>query len=304
MAHAGTRAPKQWPLTTNETVNSFENWRGNLMYILSLDANFASFLEPGATWLKRTTANPNRGLTDDPEAANPRVMAAQKLYRLDLMLGQIANFCPIISRNRIIRDSVSLNDVWQAIRLHFGFHTTGARFIDLAYIEQRPEEKPEDLYQRILATVEDNLLTQNGGITHHGQVIDVDEELTPTLENFVVLTWLRLLHKDLPALIKQRYCPELRHRSLASIKPEISQALPALSKLNKPVAICLQGIEIVTAETVRNLGVIMDSHLKLTAHINHVFKVSMHHLRNVSKIRRYLTPEACKSFVHACYLPY
>ena len=43
-----------------------------------------------------------------------------------------------------------------------------------------------------------------------------------------MLTWLRLLHKDLPALIKQRYGPELRHRSLASIKPEISQALPAL----------------------------------------------------------------------------
>ena len=198
------------------------------MYILSLDAIFASFLEPGATWLKRTTANPNRGLTDDPEAAIPRVMAAQKLYRLDLMLGQIANFCPIISRNRIIQDSVSLNDVWQAIRLHFGFHTTSARFIDLAYIEQRPEEKPEDLYQRILAAIEYNLLTQNGGITHHGQVIDVDEELTPTLENFVVLTWLRLLHKDLSALIRQRYRPELRRRSLASIKPEISQALPAL----------------------------------------------------------------------------
>ena len=72
-----------------------------------------------------------------------------------------------------------------------------------------------------------------------------------------------------------------------------------LSKLNNPVAICLQGIEIVTAETVRNLGVIMDSHLKVTAHINHVFKVSMHYLRNISKIRRYLTPEACKSLVHA-----
>ena len=66
-----------------------------------------------------------------------------------------------------------------------------------------------------------------------------------------------------------------------------------------PVAICLQGIEIVTAEIVRNRVIIMDSHLKLTAHINHVFKVSMHHLRNKSKIRRYLTPEACKSLVHA-----
>ena len=87
------------------------------MYIRSFETNFVSFLEPGATWLKRTTANPNRGLTDDPEAVNPRVMAGQKLYRLDLMLGEIANFYPIISRNGIIRDSVSLNDIWQATLL-------------------------------------------------------------------------------------------------------------------------------------------------------------------------------------------
>ena len=198
------------------------------MYILSLDANFASFLEPGSTWLKHKTTNPNCGLTNDPEAANPHVMAAQKLYRLDLMLGQIANVCPIISRNLFIRDSVSLNDIWQAIRLYFRFHTTGARFIDLAYIEQRPEKKPEDLYQCMLAAVEDNLLTQSSGITHYCQVVDVNEELTPTLVNFIVLAWLRLLHKDLPALIKQWYGPELRQGSLTSMKPEISQALHAL----------------------------------------------------------------------------
>ena len=40
-----SRAPKQWTLTKTETVNSFENWRQNLQYILSLDANFAPFLQ-------------------------------------------------------------------------------------------------------------------------------------------------------------------------------------------------------------------------------------------------------------------
>ena len=41
----------------------------------------------------------------------------------------------------------------------------------------------------------------------------------------VVLTWLRLIHTDLPGLVKQRYGTELRSRTLASLKPEISQAL-------------------------------------------------------------------------------
>ena len=44
----------------------------------------------------------------------------------------------------------------------------------------------------------------------------------------VVLTWLKLLHSDLPALVKQRYGTELRSKTLASLKPEISQALDSL----------------------------------------------------------------------------
>ena len=44
----------------------------------------------------------------------------------------------------------------------------------------------------------------------------------------VLLTWLRLIHTDLPKLVKQRYGTELRSRTLASIKPEISQALESL----------------------------------------------------------------------------
>ena len=44
----------------------------------------------------------------------------------------------------------------------------------------------------------------------------------------MVLTWLRLIHPSLPRLVKQRYGTELRPRTLASIKPEISQALNSL----------------------------------------------------------------------------
>ena len=55
-----------------------------------------------------------------------------------------------------------------------------------------------------------------------------DEELSPSLENLIVLTWLRLIDKNLPNLVKQRYGTELRSRTLASLKPEMSQALDSL----------------------------------------------------------------------------
>lgn len=80
----------------------------------------------------------------------------------------------------------------------------------------------------IMSFIEDNLYVANSSITHHGDAITVDEELSPTLENLVVLIWLRLIHPDLPGLVKQRYGTELRSRTLASLKPEISQALDSL----------------------------------------------------------------------------
>lgn len=70
-----------------------------------------------------------------------------------------------------------------------------------------------------MAFTEDNLLKTELGITHNGQEIQEDEELTPTLENFIVLTWLTLIHPDVPRLVKQRYGAELRSRTLATLKP-------------------------------------------------------------------------------------
>ena len=75
------------------------------MYILSLDASFAHFLLPNTTWLKKTRAAPLRGFVDDPVDAPNRRTAAQKVAQLELMLGQIANFCPVISRNTITKNS-------------------------------------------------------------------------------------------------------------------------------------------------------------------------------------------------------
>ena len=167
---AAARAPKQWSLSKTENVNSFENWRQNILYTLSLDQNFAPFLVEGVQWEKKGRATPLRGLTDDGDnvAAATRRTAQQKVTQLELLLGQIANFCPVISRNTIVKNSTSIPNIWQAIRLHYGFQSTGAHFIDFADIKLEPEERPEDLFQRLMAFMEDNLQVRNGGISHMG----------------------------------------------------------------------------------------------------------------------------------------
>ena len=190
------RAPKQWSLTKNETITTFKAWRQNLQYSLSLDANFAPFLANNFMWLKKSSTTPYRGLEPDGEdfPATRRRTAFKKNLHLELMLGQIANFCTVISRSSIVKNSTSISSLWQAIRTHYGFQSTGACFLDFSNIKLEVDEHPEDLFQCLMSFTEDNLLVANSPITHHGANITSDEELTPTLENLVVLTWLKLIY--------------------------------------------------------------------------------------------------------------
>ena len=208
------RAPKQWSLSKNETINSFENWKQNLTYTLSLYSNFAPFLAESATWGKKTKSQPLRGFMGDGESvsASRCQTDSQKVNFLKLMLGQIANYCPVISRTSLVKNSTSVQSVWNMIRKRFGFQVTGAHFLDFANLHLEAEKRPEDLFQRLVAFVEDTLLRTNS-LSHHGEITTEDEELTPTLENFIVLTWLKLIHPELPKLVKQRYGTELRSRN-------------------------------------------------------------------------------------------
>ena len=199
-----------------------------MIYTLSLDKSFAPYLKNGVTWLKHSSTNPTRGFTDDGTEVSNAQTKEDKCATLNLMLGQIANFATVISRNQIVKSSISLNDIWDKIRQHYGFHSTGSRFLDLSAIKLAPGDRAEDLYQRLVSFIDDNLLTTDSTLTHHASPVTKDEEVSPTLENVTVLLWLERLHVKLPGLVKQRYGPELRNKTLASIKPEISQALSSL----------------------------------------------------------------------------
>ena len=78
--------------------------------------------------------------------------------------------------------------------MHYGFQSTGAHFLIFSTIKLDHYERPEDLYQRLISFTEDSLLIANGHITHHGEAVAYDEEMSPTLENMIVLTWLRLVY--------------------------------------------------------------------------------------------------------------
>ena len=106
-----SKAPKQWALTEEETITSFEVWKSNMIYVLGLDDNFKHFLKPGVSWRRKTKSAPFRGYTGDTAAANAAI--------LELFLYQIAKFAPVIARSRIVKYSNSLTSIWEAIRTYY-----------------------------------------------------------------------------------------------------------------------------------------------------------------------------------------
>ena len=98
-------APKCRSLTAHETSASFEVWKDNIIFNLTIDGSFEDFLEPGVRWGK--TSVPSRGLKPDPAGDNRRT-AKEKAALLQLMLGSIASYAPVISRQYIVSDALML----------------------------------------------------------------------------------------------------------------------------------------------------------------------------------------------------
>ena len=106
------RAPKQWQLTKTETINSFENWRQNLVYIPSLDNNFAAFINHIIVSGGKSQLQIPLEVLLMILRRGKQTYCCTKNAHLDLMLWQVTHFCPVIPGNSIIKQSTSLKDIF------------------------------------------------------------------------------------------------------------------------------------------------------------------------------------------------
>ena len=52
----------------------------------------------------------------------------------------------------------------------------------------------------------------------------------------------------------------------------------------------------------RNLGTVFDDNMTLEYHVAAIRKSVLFHIRNIARIKRYLSPANIKTLIHACYL--
>ena len=123
--------PKQRTLTEDETPTGFESWRESMIFHISLDTKTSRFLSTGDlnTW---TTAD-DHGFTDDPEGFNAeaKMNKTAKSSLLNIVLGSIASYAPVIGHGFIKSQSTSLDSIWDRLRSHFGWRKTGGRVLEL-----------------------------------------------------------------------------------------------------------------------------------------------------------------------------
>lgn len=215
------KAPKPWKLTENESFASFTAWQHNIIYNLSRDNDFKCFFEPSATWLKASASEPLRGFTDEDDGRT----AQEKLQHLQQMLGLITQWVPHYLATDIVNNSTSMNSIWQFIRKYFGFQQSETQFMKFSSITLEDGERPERLYQRILAHLQDNLLCSGSRLKHDGSTPDKNEEISPTVERLAVLRWMELLHPSLPSLVQRTFARDLQQMTLKDLQPQIVDAL-------------------------------------------------------------------------------
>ena len=233
MAHRSL-VPKNRTLTEQETQISFEAWREAMIFSISLSDKSARFLSTGnlCAW----TAAEDRGFTDDGEIgeSSPGVTAENKMNKaakgalLNIVLGSIAGYAPVISSRFIKYQSTSLEAIWNRLRAFYGFRRTGSRVLEMMDIKMQLNESRESLWERYYSFVEDQLLVRGDSVTHEGVVITENEEFTPTLLNILVTCWLHTINPALPGLIRQRFTTQLRSCTLYTIREEVSDAIPSI----------------------------------------------------------------------------
>lgn len=230
MAHQSL-VPKQRFLTEDESQTSFEAWREALVFHISLDNKASRFLSDLSTW----TSAADRGFTDDVDdavgamhTAETKMNKTAKAALLNIILGSVATYAPVISARFIKQQSTSFSSIWDRLRSHYGIRKTGGRILELMEVKPGVGESREAYWERLYSFLEDTLLTDTSGVKHEGAVQVGVEEFSPTLLNVLVTTWLHGLHSSLPALVRQRFSTQLRDNTVFTLREEISDAVPSL----------------------------------------------------------------------------
>ena len=133
------KAQMQWTLTENESSTTLEAWIDHVICTLSQEEIFTPFLRPDATWGKKARKSPFRCFTGH-DAANRSTI-------LELMLQRIAMCAPAVFYHTIVKNSTSLDSIWQTMKLYYGINDSTKPAVCLSPSNAPHQNCDEPVYQ-------------------------------------------------------------------------------------------------------------------------------------------------------------
>ena len=152
------------------------------------------------------------------------------------MLEYISQFAPNCLYRDITSRATSLQAVWILVRNWAGLKSSGCKQLVYFNIKKsyasNPETPSTDFHLALRNAKEDCLLLSRaagGKVSFNGEIPAEDEDLSPTLENDVVIDWLEALGgSKLVEHVFRVFAKELETESLYDIRQRISESLPSL----------------------------------------------------------------------------
>jgi hypothetical protein len=245
---------------------SFKAWQRQLTAYLEQDVNSPYFLPEGlySTWQARGKNRTRIAAlhNDDPDrvtimhrlttaiaarrdrpqdqrvdqytqADRDRDLAAllqSRNAQLAKFITLITVLCPYTLTNNLDQLSTSFSWMLSYLEQHYHIQKSGAHFLSISEIKFNPSDSYENFYMELHGAVEDSLRKQGELLLfRNSEPLEADEEMSPTLENMVVLLWLERIDPRLPKKVSATFAHQMvGNTSLRDLQPIISARLPSL----------------------------------------------------------------------------
>ena len=167
-----------------------------------------------------------RGFADDPAGDN-KLTAEDKSDIIDSILLKIGTYGPKAIFIDITKRSTSFKYIWNAVRKVAGFPVPGAKLVQYMTLKNSFDADKvtcNDHYWAMRDMKIACLMTKDSGVTFNGSPLTADEEITPSLENQVVIDWLESIGGiKLIKFVGHEYAKELETVSFFDLQEMMGQ---------------------------------------------------------------------------------
>jgi len=251
---------------TGVTSVSFKAWQRTLIAYLEQDANTPHFMDGGvyATWRPRgknrlriaalhdddpdrvvlmdrltaaiqaRQARPNDARVDqyDQQTRDRDLdnLLTARNAQLAKLITLISVLCPYTLTNNLDQLSTSFLWIIGYLEQHYHIQKAGAHFLSISDIRFTAGDSYENFYMELHGAFEDTLRKQGETLLYrNNEVLEANEEMSPTLENTIVLLWLERIDPRLPQKISATFAHQMvGNTSLRDLQPVISARIPSL----------------------------------------------------------------------------